>query len=174
MGRRAYGQNWNICRAFSTEVFVTPHFSGWLWAQFLPYLCQRRSFSFAFGLAHIELAFLLCTFFYLSGCSKLKDVWIYFNFFFLCAEMCVNWPRTQLNLEIIAHVGQYEPKHEGMTSSCQVLGWHFVNYICYFIGLMLMPWQCPDTLGYTFLLNLQPKVLPSDMDQGWSFFGHLD
>lgn len=67
--------------------------------------------------------------------------------------------RQLLNLEIIAHVGQHEPKHEGMRSSCQVLGWHSVNYICYFIALMLMPWQCPDTLGYNFLLNLQPKLL---------------
>lgn len=42
----------------------------------------------------------------------------------------------------------------------QVLGWHFVNYICNFIDLMSMPWQCSAVeLGGQFHVKseLQPK-----------------
>ena len=61
-----------------------------------------------------------------------------------------------------------------------MLGWHFVNYICYFIDLMFMPWQCLTVglrgLGVQFHAKseLQPKVLPSALYQGYHSYGHLD
>ena len=80
-----------------------------------------------------------------------------------------------LNLEIIAYVGPGESKHEGMLLPAkhpQVLGWHFVNYICYLIDLVFMTRQCwaggLAGLGVQFHAKseLQPKVLPAALCQG--------
>lgn len=94
--------------------------------------------------------------------------------FFLrsCADVCVNWPKIYygyLTWRSLHTLGGMSPSMKEWylpAKHPQVLGWHFVNYICYFIDLMFMPWQClavgPRGLGVQFHAKseLRPKALP--------------
>lgn len=173
-----------LCRGFSKAtiaVFVTANFSWWLWAEFSPVSAKDKDFPLSLD-GHTELVFLqmkgTLLFLFFLGDSKIYWKKFVCLFVWSCAEVRVNWPKiyygylTWRSLHILGGMSPSMKEWYPPAKHPQVLGWHFVNYICYFIDLMFMPWQCSAVglrgLGVQFHAKseLQPKVLPSALCHG--------